>query len=286
MVDTQQIMDVALDLAEMAEIPTDSGIWVPGRGIRKVLFGIDIGAAELAIAQRLGFDLAIGHHPPEATLEAWRNYLIHVEQMVAAGVPRDVAEESVAGEIEMMQWRAHGRNDEHTVSVARLLQMPYMNVHLPLDEVGRRLVQERIDALLRERPAATVGDVVETLYEFGEVRNARVPPRIAVGDAGDAAGKVVFSHGALDIPTYSVLSAYFAHGVGTVISLRAPIADLERLRREESGALIVIGHMAGDSVGITPFLGALGEMGLEVTRISGVIEAGETVHREGAKSAK
>jgi len=30
--------------------------------------------------------------------------------------------------------------------------------------------------------------------------------------------------------------------------------------------------MAGDSLGITPFLAALEEMGLDVTRISGVIE--------------
>lgn len=272
MVDTQKIMDTALELAGMSEIPTDSGIWVPGQEIKKILFGIDIGTPEVEIAQRLGYDLAIGHHPPEATLQAWRCYLVHVKQMVAAGVPRDVAEAALTDEIEMMQWRAHGRNDEHTVSVAKLLGMPYMNIHLPLDEIGRRLVQDRVDGLLNDNPQATVGDVVNALEAFGEVKNARVPPLIAVGDAEAPAGKVIFSHGALDIPTYSILEAYFSHGVGTVIALRAPIADLARLRRETSGALIVIGHMAGDSLGITPFLAALEEKGLEVTRISGVIE--------------
>lgn len=265
-------MNIALDLAGMAEIPTDSGIWVAGQNIKKVLFGIDIGPAELGIAHRLGYDLVIGHHPPEATLQAWRCYLIHVEQMVAAGVPRDVAEQSLADEIELMQWRAHGRNDEHTVSVAKLLGMPYMNVHLPLDEIGRRLVQTKVDDLLAENPQSTVGQVIGMLSEFGEVKNARVPPRLAVGEAGRPAGKVIFSHGALDIPTYSILNAYFSHGVSTVITLRAPLADLARLRRENGGALIVIGHMAGDSLGITPFLAELERLGLAVTRISGVIE--------------
>ena len=271
MVDTQKIMNIALEMAGMSETPTDSGIWVPGQEIKKILFGIDIGTPELEIAQRLGYDLAIGHHPPEATLQAWRCYLVHIEQMVAAGVPRNVAEAALADEIEMMQWRAHGRNDEHTVSVAKLLGMPYMNVHLPLDEVGRRIVQDRVDALSAEQPEATVGDVIDVLGEFTEVKNARVPPLIAVGHTDSPAGKVIFSHGALDIPTFSILDAYFSHGIGTVITLRAPIADLVRLRRETSGSLIVIGHMAGDSLGITPFLAALEEMGLAVTRISGVI---------------
>ena len=269
---TQEIMYIALQLAEMSVTPTDSGIWFAGKGIKKVLFGIDIGAPELEIARRLGYDLAIGHHPPEATLEAWRMYRIHVEQMVAVGVARHVAEEAVAAEIEMMQWRAHGRNDRHTVSVAALIGMPYMNVHLPLDEIGRRLLQDHVDAFLSANAHSTVGEVLNLLYDFGEVRNAPVPPRIAFGDAAAPARRVIFSHGALDIPNGAILDAYFAHGVDAVIALRAPLSDLKRLQQEANGALIVIGHMAGDSLGITPFLAALEEQGLEVTRISGVVE--------------
>ena len=269
---TQQIMNIALQMAGMAEMPTDSGIWFPGEGIRKILFGIDIGVAELEIAQRMGHDLAIGHHPPEATLQAWRMYLIHVEQMVAAGVPRAVAEAAVAGEVEMMQWRAHGRNDRHTVSLAELVGMPYMNIHLPLDEIGRRLLQDRVDTFLAARPQCTVGDIVKLLYDFGEVRNAPVPPRIAFGDAAAPARRVIFAHGALDIPNGAILAAYFDHGVDAVIALRAPLSDLQRLKQEAKGALIVIGHMAGDSLGITPFLAALEEQGLQITRISGVVE--------------
>lgn len=265
-------MNIALQMAGMSEIPTDSGIWFPGENIKKILFGIDIGTAELELAQRLGYDLAIGHHPPEATLQAWRMYLVHIEQMVAAGVPRDVAQASVSTDVEIMQWRAHGRNDRHTVSVAELLAMPYMNIHLPLDEIGRRLLQEHIDAFLATTPQATVGDVLNLLYDFGEVRNARVPPCLAFGDPQAPARKVIFSHGALDVPSGTIIDAYFAHGVDAVITLRAPLSDLHRLRQEGRGALIVIGHMAGDSLGVTPFLAALEERGLDVTRISGVVE--------------
>jgi len=273
MIDTEKIMETALELAGLSKIPEDSGIWVPGKDIRRTLFGIDIGTAELEIAQRLGYDLVIAHHPPEATLEAWRVFLRHVDQMVAAGIPRHVAEETVKDEIEAMQLGAQGRNYEHTISVARLLGMPYMNIHLPLDEIGRQRMQAKIKELLDEKPRASVGDVANVLEQFGEVKNAATRQRIMFGDLDTPAGKVVVSHGALDIPTYPILAAYFSHGVDTVVCLRVQHADLARLRQEKVGSLIVVGHNAGDSLGINPFLTALEAMGLEVTRISGVITA-------------
>ncbi len=272
MTTTQQIMEMALQLSGLPDVPTDSGIWVPGSGIRRVLFGIDAGPAELEIAKRLGYDLVIAHHPPEATLLAWQQYLRHVPQMVAAGIPPHDAEELAAGQVEAMQLGAHARNDQHTVSVARLIGMPFMNIHTPLDEIGRRRVQSRLDDLASAHPAATALDVMHILQEFGEVRNARVSPLLAAGSAGDPAGRPHFAHGALDIPSYAMLKAYHAHGVKTLLTLRIGHADLVRLRSEKLGTLIVVGHMAGDSLGFTPFLSELRKIGLDVTTFSGVIE--------------
>jgi len=39
---TEEIMNVALKLAGLRDVPNDSAIFVSGRGIQKVLFGIDI----------------------------------------------------------------------------------------------------------------------------------------------------------------------------------------------------------------------------------------------------
>jgi hypothetical protein len=269
---TQQIMEIALQLGGLSNIPADSGIWVPGSDVRRILFGIDVGAAEIEIARRLGYDLVIAHHPPEATLQAWKEYLRHIPQMVAAGISPDEAEQAVADHVEAMQLGAHARNDQHTVSVARLIGMPFMNIHTPLDEIGRQRVQSRLDSLASAHPGATAGDVLRTLQEFGEVKSARVSPMLAVGSAEAPAGRSVFAHGALDIPNYAMLKAYYAHGIHTMLTLRTGYADLVRLRREQLGTLIVVGHMAGDSLGFTPFLSALRQLGLEVTTFSGVIE--------------
>mgnify|MGYP001162894020 CR=1 FL=1 len=276
--DTEQIMAVALEMSGLSEIPTDSGIWRPGKDIRRILLGLDIGTAELYIAQQQGFDLALAHHPPESTLYAWRCYLRHVEQLVAAGVPRAQAEALVAKVTDGMQMGAHARNVDHTVSVAGLLGMPFMNIHTPLDEIGRRRMQTCADELLCRKPDATVGDVLAALLAFDEVCSAPLPPLIAAGSPDRPAGRVIVAHGALDIPDYAMLTAYFDRGYGTAIVLRVTQQDKVRLQ-EDGRNLIVTGHNAGDSLGIFPFVTALRERGLEVTTFSGILPK---IHEKGA----
>lgn len=50
-------------------------------------------------------------------------------------------------------------------------------------------------------------------------------------------------------------------------------ADLQRLRGEPKGNLIITGHLAGEGLGFTPFLAELHLRGLQVTTFSGAIDA-------------
>lgn len=61
--DTKQILDLALSMAGMSEVPGDSGVLVHGENIKKVLIGVDMGTAEILLARELKVDLVIGHHP-------------------------------------------------------------------------------------------------------------------------------------------------------------------------------------------------------------------------------
>ncbi len=63
-----------------------------------------------------------------------------------------------------------------------------------------------------------------------------------------------------------------AHGVDAVIYIHIDYAELQHLRADGRGALIITGHLAGDSLGFTPFVRELRQRGLEVTTFSGVIE--------------
>ena len=59
---TTEMVQIALDLAQLQELPLDSSVSVPGENITRVLAGIDMGAAELTLARQLGYDCVARHH--------------------------------------------------------------------------------------------------------------------------------------------------------------------------------------------------------------------------------
>ncbi len=162
---TERLMEIALEMAGLDEIPGDSAVHHPGRGIRRLLAGIDLRAPELALAKGLGYDAVLTHHPVGvATLNFHRVLERHVDQMIAAGVPRAVARAAVDETAEARRVLDSMTNYDHDPSIARLLDMPYLNIHTPLDEIGRRRMADAAASSARRqhgrRPrAATHGDV-------------------------------------------------------------------------------------------------------------------------------
>jgi len=267
-VSTEELMRIALDMVGFADVPGDCGIYVPGRGIRRIMAAIDVDVAELRLAKDLGYDCFLAHHPNPATLSYPEVLDKHVDLMVAAGVAPDKARGAVASLKEGASFRYHAGNWDHLVSFAKLLGIPFLNIHNPLDELGRRRMQAAIDARLR--PDSRVGDVVEALLTIPEIAAAPTRPEIRVGAEDEPAGRVVVVHGAGTNGGYEVARAYFEAGVGTVVYIHVDYGVAQRLRADGKGRLVVVGHIAADAVGIDPFLDRLEELGLEVTRLSGL----------------
>lgn len=267
MMNTEEIMGLALKLAGLEEVPEDSAIYVSGDNIREILFGIDAGVPELLLAKRLGYDAVIAHHPQGGTaaINFHEVFKRHIQQMVAAGVPTKEAEKAVKKKLEALEVGTHTRNYGHTIDAARMLKMPYLNIHTPLDEVGRRIMTDKINSRIRRD--STVQDVVSALEELPEFRNAVTKIKIRLGKAGNPAGKVVVSHGAGTNGGYEIAKTYFNYGIGTVVYIHINPGDLEKLKTEGRGNLIVTGHIASDSLGINPLIHELERRNLSVTRI-------------------
>ncbi len=272
---TNDIMQLALEMANLQAVPGDSAIYHPGKEIGRVLIGIDIDGPEVILAHNLGYDLAISHHPmgDEAVLDFHHVLERHVEQMVAAGVPERLAKNVISDTIRSRRILDSIRNYDRASSIARLLDMPYMNIHTPLDEIGRRRMSEAVSQLDKQD---TVNDLIILFQDhFAEFRNAKTKIEVMVGRQENHLGRTVISHAAGTNGGYPVAKAYFDHGVDTVVYIHCrPDSDLKRLQREYQGTmknLIVTGHIASDSLGINPFINRLEECGLEVTPISGII---------------
>jgi len=264
---TEEIMELSLKLAGLREVPEDSAIYVSGDNIRKVLFGIDAGVPELMLAKQQGYDAVIAHHPQGGTAIIRFHHVFkrHIQQMVAAGIPVEEAEKAAQKKLEELEVEGHIRNYGHAVDVAKLLKMPYMNIHTPLDEVGRKIMAEKVDNRIRKD--STVQDVVSALGELPEFKNAVTEIKIRLGEAENLAGKVAVSHGAGTNGGYEIARTYFKYGVGTVVYIHLRPRDLEKLKAERKGNLIVTGHIASDSVGINRLIHELEKRNVSVSRI-------------------
>jgi hypothetical protein len=236
------------------------------------MIGIDIGAGELLLAKQLGVDCVIAHHPDGYEPDPYAVYRRHAAQMVAFGVPREEAEAIVEARRLALQARGSVANYDRAPSAARLLGMPFLNIHNPWYELGRRRMQAVVDEHLAAHPDARVGSVMQALGEMAEFRAAATRIELRAGSAEAPAGRTAVSHGAFTNGGYAVASAYLRHGAGTVICIHFPVEDGVRIQREGIGNLIVSGHIASDSAGITPYVAELRRRGLEVICMSGVID--------------
>jgi len=271
---TSELMQLALDMAGMDDIPADSAVYHPGQNIQRALIGIDMETPELLLAKQQGYDAVIAHHPvgDTARLHFAEVLWTHLDQMIAAGVPERIARPLIEEKVESTRMQTHAANYDHAPSMARLLQLPYLNIHLPLDEVGRRMMVESVQKLPAD---ASVADLVRQFEaDMPEFRTALTDFQVRVGSMDNALGKVAISHAAGTNGGYPIAKAYFDHGVDTVLYIHCSPADSLRLREEYAGSgknLVISGHIASDAVGINRYADELERRGLELTRVSGVL---------------
>ncbi len=270
---TDDIMQIALDLAGLTDIPPDSGILTAGNNIKRVLLGLDIDVADLLLAKQLGTDLVIGHHPVTGSpyVNFSRVMLRQIDCMVSQGVPVNKAQRALAKRKETVEIARQLGNYDRVAQAAQLLGLPFMNIHLPADIITEHIVTAHLQDRLGDRPKATVKDVLLALKELPEYGRALTEPVIRAGAPDYYAGRIFVAMAGGTSGGAAVAKAYFEAGVGTLVVMHMPEPDIKEIREQNLGNLIVAGHVASDSVGLNKLIAVLEECGLEVVRINGII---------------
>jgi len=270
---SEDIMEVALDLAQLTEIPSDSGIHVRSDSVREVFATIDCDVSDLLLARELKCDTVLAHHPEgTAALNGWRVMRNQIEQMVECGVPVAKAEAALQRRMQQVDLNSHARNYGRVVQAARLLKLAFLNVHVPCDVITRRLLAEKLERFNDPKSRATVADVIDALQEFPEQQAAATTPQVRLGAADRLAGRVAVAIGGYTNGGVDVLRAYFEAGIGTVLMMHFPEADLREAREQRlPGNLIVTGHMASDSICVNFYLDELQRLGLKIVRAGGIV---------------
>ncbi|HWJ02118.1 MAG TPA: hypothetical protein VNU93_00480 [Verrucomicrobiae bacterium] len=270
---TDKISQMILQKAGIDAMPEDSGIIIPGGNIKKIFAGIDMGTPELLLAKDLGADLVISHHPQTGAPDVnfHRVMVRQIDKMVSAGVPINRAQKALREQMAKVERAHHPGNYDRAASAARLLNLPYMNLHLPVDILTENVVQNHLDKKLAGNPKATLKEVLAALEEIQEYARAEAKPVIRVGSEADYAGKVLVLMAGGTNGGEQVFKAYFDAGVGTIVCMHIP-EDVRKAAIEQNiGNVIVAGHMASDSIGMNMLCDALKDMGAEVVRMGGII---------------
>lgn len=271
--DTKTLMDEALKMAGLDAIPYDSAINHPGTGIRKILAGVDMETAELLLARELGCDCVVSHHPVGDTALTDCGKIIdsQIDHMVRYGVPINKAQKALTEANKKADYHFHVSNYDRFSSAARLLDMPYLNIHQPADLITEQTVQDHLDKELAGQDKATLQDVIDALMKMNEYQQALTRPVIRVGGEDSYAGRVVVTMaGGTDGGT-PVHKAYFEAGVGTLVLMHVNEKVAEEDTKLNLGNIIVAGHMASDSVGLNKIIDRWRAMGVEVIKMAGII---------------
>jgi len=270
---TKQMMDVALELAGLDEMPADCDVTVPGENIKKVLAGVDMETAELLLAKELGYDCVVAHHPKNTNTKMLDVMDSHILKLEKLGVPRNKSQKALGPRKDELSYMTHVSNSRRSESAAKLLNMPYISIHTPADLIGEAMVQEFLDEKFADKPDTKLEDIVKALEEIGEYKNSARKPVIRIGSNDSYAGKIYVLMSGLTGPGAPILKQYFEGGVGTLVMMHIPEKDVKELKEHNVGNIVIAGHMSSDSLGMNKIADKWREMGAEVTMMSGIVEA-------------
>jgi putative NIF3 family GTP cyclohydrolase 1 type 2 len=264
-VDTDRIMKEGLELAGWKKMPADSAVHLKGKNIHKVLIGIDIRTAELLLAKQLGCDAVIAHHPIGATaVNFYKVFDRHIDYMVEHGVPKKIARNAVEKLKERIETRSHADIYSDVIGAAHALHMPLVNIHQPCDEYMRQVIFRAIKAGRTE----FVSDIVKSISKIPEFRHATTKVRVRFGSENSRAGQWALVVAAGTNGGFNIAKAYFQSGVSTVIYLHIDYGELVKMREEKlEGNLVVMGHLAGDSIGLNGLAERLENLGVETVKV-------------------
>ena len=247
----------------------------PEAEVQKVLAGIDMGSEELLLLDRLrekgkNFDLAIAHHPQGRALARLHEVMTLQEDVLhKLGVPINIAEGIMEPRISEVERNLLPLNHYRSVDMARLLNIPYMCVHTPSDN----MVANYLTDYFEKKEPETVGEVIDALKEIPEYKRAvdlNTGPKCIIGSNEKRAGKIFVDMTGGTGGSENAYEKLADAGIGTIVGMHMGEKHRKNAKNHHIN-VIIAGHMASDSLGLNLFLDMLEEKNVEVDYCAGLI---------------
>jgi len=241
--------------------------------IKKVLVGIDMEGEELLLADKLGVDLVIAHHP-EGKAYANVHEVMHLQAEVLAkyGVPINIAESVLRPRISEVSRGVAPINHQRAVDMARLLDMNFMCAHTVCDNLVANFLKKEIDKKSKDLEyVEEVMNLLRSIPEYREAEKMGAGPRLFAGSEENRAGKIALTEitgGTEGSP--KIYEKMAQAGIGTIIGMHMSEMHKKEADKAHINA-VMAGHMSSDSIGVNLFLDQLEKKGLQIIPTSGLI---------------
>jgi len=231
----------------------------PDTEVNKIMVGIDIEVAELLLADRIrqkeGLDLVVAHHPEGKAYTGLHEVMrLQVDLLKQAGIAYKTAARLLEERMAEVERRVLPQNHTRPVDAARLLNMPFMNMHTPADNHVYRFLEN----LFKQKPTVPrlVGDIVKILktipeYQIAEKFNAG--PRIILGSAKRPVGKILFEMTGGTEGSKDVFGRLYKAGVRTLVSMHLSEEHLKKVK-DANLNVVIAGHISSDTLGLNLLL--------------------------------
>jgi hypothetical protein len=261
----------------------------PELEIEYILAGIDVETPELMLADRLRergrrIDLCLSHHPEGRALADLADVMaLQADIWAEFGVPINIADALISDRMKEIRRGLLPQNHQRPIDCARLLDIPFMCVHTPADN----MVTDYLGGLLRRKKPRLVGDVIDILLGEKEYRDAAakgMPPTVLVGDKKRRCGRILVDMTGGTGGPASMIEKLANAGVGTMVGMH--MGDKLRKEAEKHHLNVVIaGHIASDSIGLNLYLDGLRAKGVNSSGFSGFNRYSRSPKKKSPKSS-
>ncbi len=245
----------------------------PDTEVKSILVGIDMEVGELVLADRLrekrDLDLVLTHHPEGRALTRFYDVMwMQADILHSVGVPITVAEGLLRDRIKQVANRILPANHTRASDAARLLELPFLCVHTPADNLVTKFLQDLFD----EKKPNRVGEVVDMLMEIPEYRHFSalgVAPEIVSGGGKNRCGGVMVDMTGGTEGSKEAFERLARTEVGTIVGMHMSEDNLKEAEKNHIN-VIIAGHMSSDTIGINLSLDAVEkEEPMDITATSG-----------------
>lgn len=238
--------------------------------IKSLIAGIDIDTAEIILGKNLGFDLVLAHHPRGIALLNLPDVMkLQEDAFVHYGIPINISQKLMSKRISEVDRTLTPRNAYLAVDSARLLNIPFMCCHTPVDNNVHHFLTE----LFNKEKLKYLKDVIDlllTIPEYKEAKKMGFGPKIFSGDLKSKAGKIIVDMTGGTEGAKELMKKFSDSGIGTVVGMH--FSEEHKKEAEENLInLVVAGHMSSDSIGMNLLLDEVEKRGVKVEAFSGLI---------------